>query len=67
MNWLIILKYVLQFALWIARQQRQRSVEMQLLLALDDLHAKHVDDAADARDAVDPGDLPGDKNPNQRD
>lgn len=67
MTWVLALKLVLQLAIYVARRAREAQIESALVAELETLHGKHVDNAADARDRVTPGNLPSDRNPNQRD
>lgn len=67
MNWLILLKYALQFAAYFARRAERREVEKSILNEIENLHDQRLDRARSARDDVMSGRVPDDDNdPNLR-
>lgn len=67
MTWLTLLPIILKLAAYFARRAERRDIEAALLGQVENLHGKHVDAAAAARDRVTPGSLSDERNPNQRD
>jgi hypothetical protein len=68
MNWLAILKAVLQLAVFISRLAERKEIEKALLNEIENLHHDRVKDARNARDDVMSGKLPDDpRDPNRRD
>lgn len=67
MTWSDVLKIVLLLAAYLARRAERRDIEAAVRGQVERIHAKHVDEAAAARDRVTTGSLPSDRNPNQRD
>lgn len=68
MNWLSLLKYALQLAVYFARQADRRDVEKAVLNELEILHGRRVREAVVARDDVISGRMPVDPDdPNRRD
>lgn len=67
MSWVVALQLVLQLAAYFARRAERLDIEKSLLSTLENLHGKHVDEAADAHNRVTLDSLPNDRNPNQRD
>ena len=60
MTWLVILKYVLQFAAYVAKMSERRDIEKAVLNEVENIHGKRVDKAVAAHDDVIGGRVPVD-------